>query len=954
MDAAIPPALLEAAARTPDPATVRARLERLAGADLGAPGLVATLVPVLANSGFLARYLAGHPEAVAALADLDALRAPLEAATLRAWFAERADPAAGLRHMKHLAFLRITARDVALHAPVPEVCADLSMLADVATDLAVAAARRQVAGRQGPALGPDGAPLRFVVMGMGKLGGRELNYSSDIDLVFFYDRDEGSAGSHSPHEHFTKVGEAATRLLGEPTAEGFVFRVDLRLRPEGRSGPLCNSLPAAERYFETWGRTWERLAWLRARPVGGDLDLGHELLGRIDAWIHPRTADPAMLDAIGELKDQWVRRRQAAVALGRASGLDLKLDPGGIRAVEFFANALQLLYAGRDPGLRDPSTLGALDRLYAAGLINALDHDRLASAYLLYRRVEHRLQMDEERQTQLLPEGATLDALARRLGFADPDPGRRLRGEIDAHRAVVGAMFDDLLTGHAATADVAPEARLLLAPDAADRVEVCRAAGLVDPEQAVHLLAVAGRHPQSPLSPRAPAQLSALGLRLLTEVLRSSEPERALTHLTAFLGVVGGRRLYLETLRERPAVARLLVSVFADSDLLSEALLRRPELIDDLYGRPREPDIEAAVDRVDPGDPEAWVEAVARVQQREVLRVGLADLAGELDPTGVEAALTRLAEAILQGAVTQAARRVPLRGAFGIVAFGKLGGGELSYGSDLDLVFVYEREEDAEAATRLARRVLSLLALPTRAGALYPVDARLRPGGSQGTLVTRLARFVAWHETQAVPWERLALVRARPVTGDPPFRAEVATALERLTYERPPPAGLEREMRRLRRRIEAEVAREGPGRYNPKTGRGGLIDIELIVQALQVRYGGADTSLRTPNTLHALVALRSAGLLDHADMLIEARRFLRRLDHRLRIARGRPVSELRTDRRSLDRLARRLGYRRDPLAPDGAEPGERLLKDYERITVRVREAFDVYFPATGGDDGDQR
>ncbi len=925
------PLLHDAADRTPDASIVRARLARLeeAGAPLDEPTLAATLIPVLANSTFLTRFLVRHPQWVTLLADREALRAPLSEETLHRWYRTPVDVAAGLRHLKHLAFLWITARDVAEGAPVATVCRELSLLADFAIGVAVAEARREVAARLGPAEG-----RRFVVMGMGKLGGRELNYSSDVDLVFFYDHDGALAGSSTAHEHFTRVAERVTRLLGEVTADGFVFRVDLRLRPEGPSGPLCNSVGAAERFYEAWGRDRERLAWLRARPVAGDLDLGHEVLARLDAWIHPRTADPRIFEGIAALKSQILEKRRAEQALGRAAGLDLKLDPGGIRAVEFFANALQLLYGGRQPALRDPSTLGALDRLYAAGLISARDHDRLATAYLLYRRVENRLQMEDERQTHRLPAGEARDALARRLGFTG---GPHLLETLETHRAEVGRMFDDLLASGGED-EVAPEARLLLEASGAERVELLRAVGLLDPAQAAHLLEIAGRRPWSPLSPQGD---TALGLRLLTEVLRSADPERALTHLTAFLA----RPAPLGTLRERPAIARLLVSLFAESDFLSDALLRHPDLVDHLYRRhptppPRRPDAER------------WAEAFGDWQRRETMRVGLSDLAGELDMAGVEAALTRLAETTLRAAVDEAERRLAARaprpdGRFCVVAMGKLGGGELSYGSDLDLVFLFDGAAGAEWFTRLAQRTISLLSI----GGLQRVDARLRPGGNQGTLVSRVASFVAWHTTRAGPWERLALVRARPVAGDPSLGDEVAAALERLTYDRPYPVGATAELRRLRRRIEAEVAREGPGRYNPKAGRGGLIDIELIVQSLQVRHGGERPTLRTPNTVLALRALRDEDLLHGADVLLEAHRFLRRLDHRLRIVRGQPVAELRSDRPGLDRLARRLGYRHSPIGPDGGAPGEQLLADYGRVTVRVRQAFERCFPESGGDDG---
>lgn len=964
--------LLAAADDTAEPEVTRNRLRRLAdaGATLSLPALARTLVPVLANSRFLASFLARHPEELAALQDPDALYAPTGHAELtQSWqtLAPRTDDEAALqralRRFKYRTFLRITARDVALGAPPAETCAELSLLAEHALAEAVRRARAVVAARHGPAVDVRGAPIPFVVMGMGKLGGRELNYSSDIDLIYFYGTDEGRAGEPTPHQHFARVSELVTRLLGQVTEDGFVFRVDLRLRPEGRGGPLCNSLPSAERYYEAWGRTWERLAWLRARPVAGDGALGEAVLRTLGPWIYRRTLDFGTLDEVHALKTQILRQRQATAAAQGRADLDLKLDPGGIRAVEFYANAQQLIHAGRRPELRDPSTLGALERLYAAGLLHEADRDTLADAYVLFRRIEHRVQMEDERQTHRLPEGPRLDALARRLGFSGAGAGATLRAAVDQARGRVAALFDALLGAAApehldehrtwATALLSPDA------DAAERRALLARLDLADPEQAAHLLDVARRRPQSPLSSRASARMRALGVDLLAEVLRSPEPERALTHLTAFMSVVCRRPIYLQALAEHPALARLLVSVFAASDFLSECLLRQPALLDVLYERRTDalrggqvaelPDL--------PRDTEGFLETLARYKQQETVRIGLADIAGDLEPEQVEQALTRLAETVLQSVVERATAELSAR--FGppldtagapaggcVLGLGKLGGAELSYGSDLDVVFLYPgdgTDPDAptrlEWFTRLAQRTISLLGLPTTTGALYRVDTRLRPEGRHGTLVTRLERFVEYHEQRAGPWERLALVRGRPVAGDAAFGRRVADVVARLAYDRPPPADLRAEACRLRTRMEGEVARESPGRYNPKAGRGGLVDIELIAQVLQIEHGGEREDLRSPNTVRALAALRDAGLLPGADRLIADWRFLRRLDHRLRIVRGQPAPELRTDPVTLGRVARRLGYRRDALASDARTPGDRLMEDYRRATERVRARF---------------
>lgn len=980
-DAALHDALAAAADATAEPDTVRVRLARLsdAGADLEAPTLAQTLVPVLDNSRFLTTWLTKHPDAVAGLRDVEALRAPIDAATLRAWYDaalegdDEAAVASALRRMKHRAFVSITARDVALQAPVPETCRELSAVAEVALEAATAFARRAVDARHGPAVDAHGQRISFCVLAMGKLGGRELNYSSDVDLLYFYGTDDGAAGALTPHEHFRRVCERITRLVGEVGPEGMVFRVDLRLRPEGRSGPLCNALASAERYYETWGRTWERVAWLRARHVAGDKGLSRAMLRTLEPWIFRRTLDYQTFDEIREMKERILGQRRASRALDGSAALDLKLDRGGIRSVEFFVNALQIVHAGRAPDLRDASTLGALDRLFAAGHVSEREHDVLAEAYLLLRRVEHRVQMEDERQTQQLPSGAALDVLARRLGVVSGTPGATLRATIDGHRALVGELFDALMDepeGPRIDSETKLARALLATSDRAKRVALFASAGFMDAEQAAHQLEVAGRRPSNPLSRRASAPMARLGVELLAEVLHAAEPERALTHLATFTGALTHRPIYLESLVERPRLRRLLVNLFAGSDFLSEQLHRRPDLVDELYDR-RPPG--ALPSRVaGEQDTEQLIDGLGRFKQEQLVRIGLGDLAGELDVVSVGRLVTATAEAVLTAVFERATEEIEER--FGlpldgegrpipccVVGFGKLGGRELTYGSDLDVVFLYGDVGTAtnaagrtrtmlEWATKLAQRTISLLGLPTRAGPLYAVDTALRPGGHQGTLVSRLARFAEYHEQRAEPWERMALVRARAVAGEPAFLGVVQAALERLAYDREPPPGLRPTMRRLRARMEAEVAREGPGRYNPKTGRGGLVDVEFIVQGLQIEHGGAPGrgALRTPNTLEALEALGEARLLRQADRLAEAWRFLRRLEHRLRVMRAQAVPELRTAPDTLDRLARRLGDRREAIAPDEAGPGARLLQDYLRTTVFVREQFDIVF---GDDDG---
>ncbi|MFN3200118.1 MAG: bifunctional [glutamate--ammonia ligase]-adenylyl-L-tyrosine phosphorylase/[glutamate--ammonia-ligase] adenylyltransferase [Bradymonadia bacterium] len=980
-----PQALLDAARQCPDPHLVLTGLERLAeaGARLEGPDLAQTLLPLLANSGFLTQWLVRHPEGVQWLDDAEVLFSPLTAEQLEGWYREALTPfgdegtedadavMVALRHMKFRAFLHITARDVALDRPITETCAELTLLSEVACEQALAVARALVSAAHGPALDPEGQIIPFVIVGMGKLGGDELNYSSDIDLIYFYGTDEGSAGELTVHQHFKRVCELLTRLLGEPTAEGFVFRVDLRLRPEGRSGPLCNSLASAVRYYESWGRLWERMAWLRARPIAGDLQLGDTLLEQLEPWIYRRTLDYGQLEKIRALKGEIQQQRRAARTLGIAKGVDLKLDRGGIRAVEFSANALQLIHGGRTPGLRDQSTLGALNRLWAAGLLTAEDHDTLAEAYLMFRRVEHRVQMQEERQTHRLPTGDGLPRLARRLGYTGDTPGQALADDLDARRDAVSTIFEGILgqRGEAEAVDdqedaLIQRARIVLSPSAEPSVQkdILSEAGFADPAQGLHLLGIAGRRPQSPFSRRASAERQRLGRRLMTALLGAAEPERALTHLTALLGTLGPHGFYLNLLEAHPRAARQLVEILSASDFVGQAFARHPSLLEIMVeARPvgdPSAELRAAIVRGPAlDDPEARLEHLARARQSQLVTIAIGDLGGALSPDEVEQALTGLAEETLKGALEVAAHMLAQRygtpdSGWCVLGLGKLGGSEMSYGSDLDLIFVYERKgmtdgprplTHQEWFTRLVKRTVSLLSMPTVAGQLYEVDTRLRPGGNQGTLVSRLERLVAHHTDHAGTWERMALVRARPVAGTETFCDAVQRALLDLTYGRPAPEDLWREMARLRRRMELEIAREDAARYNAKVGRGGLVDLEFIAQGLQITHGAEHAAVRTPNTRHAIHTLGQLGLLPEAEGLLTAHGFLRRLTHRMRIVRARSSSELRTEAVALDRLARRLGYRRNPLAVDDEAPGQALLNDYTATTDFVRRRFDERF-----------
>lgn len=902
----------------------------------GLPAEAPHLRLLAAHSEALIRVLCRHPQDAEVLdppIDLDALKPSALRAELDSLAGEAPDEARfkwALRRLKARAFLRLTGAELWAGLEVAESCRALTTLAEVCLQATVGFAHAQA--RSPRPLDEAGAPIPFVVLGMGKLGGWELNYSSDIDLIYFYGADEAQGGGDA-HRYFRQISQKITALISDITEEGFVFRVDLRLRPEGRSGPLCNALASAERYYEAWGRLWERIAFLRARPVAGDLALGVRLLARLNPWIYQRNLDAGLIDRFAQLTAQAIR--------GEA-GVDLKLSPGGIRSVEFLVHLYQLLHGGRQPDLRTPSTQEGLARLVARGHLEASEAAGLLARYRRLRVLEHRVQMEHERQTHRLPEGEALEALARRLGWADAPDAEALRRRVwEMTRANAEAL--DARLG--APVEEPPQRRLaraLLDAHRDDEAALTALAdhGLRDPRQALHLIKLGARSPNSPLSPQAPH--AALGLDLLEGALRAPHPERALAHLSMMTTRLARRPQYFEGLASTPSLRRLLMHTFSTSDFLSEALLHDPQLIDDLY----DPftDLEALSTRLAAlaavEDEEAQLEGLSRLKAREALRVGLRHLARQIDGREVEAHLSALAEGILRLLLQRAQARAcpaPLTGlSCCALAFGKLGGRELSYGSDLDVIFLYEdppegHEADAlEHFTRVARRVISRLGLPTRWGPLYQVDTRLRPGGRQGTLVTSLRRFKRYHAEEAAIWERMALVRARPVGGSPALQRAAAEAIEALLYARPAPPNLTAEMRHLRARMERELAHEGGGRYNPKLGHGGLVDLEFIAQRRQLLQG-------EPRTQHTLCALMG---LDHpqAAALAHAWRALKEIEHALRLEHGHPQAELRDDPAALDGLARRL-YGIDA----GPQAGQRLLRDYLERARFVRAQFEAEF-----------
>jgi glutamate-ammonia-ligase adenylyltransferase len=843
-------------------------------------------------------------------------------------------------------------------AELPETARELSELADAVVEVAVTEAADHVGARLGPPRHADGSLAKLCVLGMGKLGGLELNAGSDIDIVFVYDTDEAE-GDVSPHEFFTRVVRRAVAHIVATAPEGMIFRVDLRLRPEGSQGALVNSLSAFERYYETWGRLWERAAMLRARPIAGDRELGAALEREVlSPFVYRREVDPNIAEGLSDL----VLRSRAE--LSDHPGRDLKLGPGGIREAEFFVQILQLIWGGQEPSLRVRGTLTALERLRLRGFVTDRDARDITRGYVLLRRAEHAVQWGSGIQTHLLPtDERDADRLARVLGYADAPA---FTAELAGLRERVSELFASLSPG-------APRHR----PRFGNLVAWLRESATAAPEdlgQAAqslfesaempdHLRALA-RRPDGLLGALTQEQHPGLSDRVLSALLECPDPEQAARYLRSIFSRLSAPGAYLAALADDPRALSRLLTVLGSSGFVGESIVARPELLDVLlFGQGSVSDVHAAVahqledlsrqlDDLDAQErSDALSGALRQVKSRILLEVAIADLAGAIGMQQATRTLSALADEIMGTVV----RHVMGEGrGLCVIAVGKLGGREIGYASDLDLMFLYEPaaapnpDEAAAYFSRAAQRVIRLLSEPHAGGPGYVMDTRLRPSGSHGLLVASASSFASYHglrETEdgakrpagfggGSAWERQALIRARFCAGDAALGARVMAIATLAAYEGGPP--VPEEMHRLRLRMERELGRERATRRELKVGRGGLLDIEFLTQWLQMKHGG-DERVRAPDTGEALEALTAHGYLARPDyeVLRDAYRFLRRLEQRIHVHRGDGTNWVDARALGLSGLGRQMGFQRSPTR----SAGEQLFERYLTVTETVRACY---------------
>ncbi len=969
---AVPADVSHAMAGAADPSLALAALARIreaAATPLApfyeAPASAARLVTLLGASSLVTRLLLAEPDFWQAVVNEEGTPEALVPVPSVADPADTDGLWRVLRTLKRRRMLVIAARDLLAKATLEETTHGLSVLAEDALELAVQATRARLVADHGEVLaGTD--PAGFAVLAMGKLGGGELNFSSDVDLVYLRADEAGASaggprGVLSAQEFFSRLAEGVTRALHQNTDDGFVFRVDLRLRPEGTNGPIVNSRAGALTYYEAWGQTWERGAFLKARPVAGDRALGEAYLVDMEPFVYRRYLDYATIEDIAAMKT----RIETSLARSRAKGWNLKLGRGGIREIEFVIQSTQLVNAGKDARIRERNSLAALTALVEHRYLTPEDGDVLATAYRFLRQVEHKIQLVDERQTQVVPDREGERSLARRLGYGQPEPSTavaRFREDCTRHADIVNAAFTSVFHARRqSTAEGDPRFAGVLAH--LDDEEATRASlaefGFRDPDASSgHLHLLWDGPSRSPATPRRKKLLREVGPMLLDAVTQAPDPDLALRHLADFLAAVGARSSFLSLLAENPRTLSVLVRLFGTSGFLSALLIRHPEMLDNLVRadlarvtvskEEMQAELVGLVAAAE--DYESCLDVLRRFRHEQFLRVGINDVEGLLPFHAVSDQLSDLAEACLDAAwrvaveETQARYEVTTSPArFVVLGMGKLGGRELTYNSDLDIIFIYVPLSETagsvavhEYVTRLAQTLMTSLQVQTREGRMYEIDTRLRPSGNAGPLVSSLEAFARYHAQRAQLWERQAMIKARVVAGDPSLAAEVASIVHRFVYEPAFPEDGAAEIHRIRMRMERELAGSERKGFNVKTGRGGLVDIEFLVQMLQLRHGGAVPEVRQHSTRAALAALAYAGVLpeEEARALRDGYAFLRALTNRLRIERDQPVEALEREGPGLAAVARRLGYQ-----GTGEEVAARLLADHAGHREAIRAIY---------------
>ena len=813
-----------------------------------------------------------------------------EAATFRA-----------IRQFRNRELARIAWRDIRHQADVLDITTELTALADACIHCALQWSTDHFAARFGVACGENGEPMDLCIVGMGKLGAGELNFSSDIDLIFAYPSAGTTHGGRreiSHQEYFDKLGKQFIALLNEQTADGFVFRVDMRLRPFGDSGPLTSSFDSLEHYYQLHGRDWERYAFIKARVITGRDEDRARLEALFRPFVYRRYIDFGALEAVREMKALITAEAE------RANFDDnIKLGAGGIREIEFIGQTFQLIRGGREVTLRTRRIIEVLGAIADLGLLPRDDTDALENAYRFLRRTEHRLQQVHDRQTHMLPD-APLERARLAVGMAYPSY-EEFAVALESHRERVRSCFAALLTPVATEHDDegGPEspAHSLWHAETLDR-KTFSALGFDDPDACAKVI----EHLKNPrflerLSREARTRLDRLMPSLIEVAGQRSTTSDCLGRLSELVQSVARRSVYLSLLAENPASLERLVDLFAASPWIARQITQQPALLDELldprilYAPPDRASLfqqlRTRLGSFDSGDLERVMDGLRNFKNQQVLRVAASDMMGQFPVADVSNQLSYIAEALLSHALDAASailtekhgaprcvsNRVERHPGFAIIAYGKLGGLELGYGSDLDLVFIHDSDGDAQSTagpraidnnlyfTRLTQRIIHIISTRTGAGRVYEIDTRLRPSGSSGLLVSSLAAFARYQKTQAWTWEHQALIRARAVAGAPQTIAAFDALRHEILLQARDQTQLADDIAHMRERMRGELDRSDSSRFDLKQGRGGITDIEFMVQYGVLRWAHDHPSvLEYTDNLRLLERFTDLGLITSA------------------------------------------------------------------------------------------
>ncbi len=874
-----------------------------------------TLPAVWAASPFIAGHCIRRPELLTQLtgsgrllrSQQDNEYGQLLADLLAAVTTETAVMAA-LRSFRNREMVRIAWRDITGWAPLNETLTDVSLLAEACVQAALDFLFREACKSRGTPLNRQGEAQNLVVLGMGKLGAWELNFSSDLDLIFAF-RDDGELNDRKATtyaEFYTRLARNLVKVLDAITEDGFVFRTDTRLRPFGDSGPLVMSFDAMEAYYQSQAREWERYAMVKVRAIAGDLKAGHELEEFLRPFVYRRYLD---YRALGELRE--LKRKISLELVRKDRQENVKLGPGGIREIEFIGQAFQLIRGGHEKALRERRIQVVLARLGELGLMPTESVQTLQESYAYLRTVENRLQQYADRQTHDLP-ASPEERLAIAFALGHPD-WESLQQDLDAVRHRVHSIFQEVITGGQTEEDAS-----FTLHDGAEQTAVrLNQLGFPEPAAALPLLArFQETHAIRKLTPRGEAELKRLLPELIRAAARTETPALTLERILELIEAIASRNVYLALLAENPPAREQLIKLAAASPWITHAIARHPLLLDELLD-PRSlyqpltrdelrQELARRLDGIEAEDTEQLMIALRQFKQANVLRVAAADISGAIPLMVVSDYLSYIAETLVDSVMRNAWRltaqrhgappgaRVDQTDGFGVIAYGKLGGLELGYGSDLDLVFLYAGEAldstggdkpitVAEFFARIGKRIIHLLTTNTPAGVLYETDLRLRPSGSSGLLVSSVEAFATYQKQEAWTWEQQAILKARFVAGDPAIGDRFATIRTQSLCRERAIEPLRTEVREMREKMRETLGAHEPGQFDVKQDFGGIVDIEFLVQFGVLSRAHADEKLtQWTDVVRLLESLTSTGFIreDDAALLRRAYCSYREYTHR--------------------------------------------------------------------------